>query len=205
MGLLIDALLEGDQARSVAEVAKLRAAGAGIERIVVAGIGKAMEQLDGKCTIDQYNLLEIMLAGRAVMSVMKELFPKGELSGIPSRGTVIVCSLEGDVHDLGKNILKMVLTGKGYRVIDCGKDCPLDKLIDTADKEHAHSICISGLITTVIPQVKRTRDFAAKRGLGQIKILAGGAALKQATAEYLNVDYVAETAFDGARYLESAV
>ncbi len=205
MGLLIDALLEGDQARSVAEVAKLRAAGAGIERIVVAGIGKAMEQLDGKCTIDQYNLLEIMLAGRAVMSVMKELFPKGELSGIPSRGTVIVCSLEGDVHDLGKNILKMVLTGKGYRVIDCGKDCPLDKLIDTADKEHAHSICISGLITTVIPQVKRTRDLAAKRGLGQIKILAGGAALKQATAEYLNVDYVAETAFDGARYLESAV
>ncbi|MGO8943189.1 MAG: B12-binding domain-containing protein [Syntrophobacteraceae bacterium] len=205
MSLLIDALLEGDQARSVAEVAKLRAAGAGIERIVVAGIGKAMEQLDGKCTIDQYNLLEIMLAGRAVMSVMKELFPKGELSGIPSRGTVIVCSLEGDVHDLGKNILKMVLTGKGYRVIDCGKDCPLDKLIDTADKEHAHSICISGLITTVIPQVKRTRDFAAKRGLGQIKILAGGAALKQATAEYLNVDYVAETAFDGARYLESAV
>ncbi|MGD0399472.1 MAG: cobalamin-dependent protein [Syntrophobacteraceae bacterium] len=205
MSLLIDALLEGDQARSVAEVAKLREAGAGIERIVVAGIGKAMEQLDGKCTIDQYNLLEIMLAGRAVMSVMKELFPKGELSGIPSRGTVIVCSLEGDVHDLGKNILKMVLTGKGYRVIDCGKDCPLDKLIDTADKEHAHSICISGLITTVIPQVKRTRDLAAKRGLGQIKILAGGAALKQATAEYLNVDYVAETAFDGARYLESAV
>jgi methanogenic corrinoid protein MtbC1 len=205
MSLLIDALLEGDQARSVAEVAKLREAGAGIERIVVAGIGKAMEQLDGKCTIDQYNLLEIMLAGRAVMSVMKELFPKGELSGIPSRGTVIVCSLEGDVHDLGKNILKMVLTGKGYRVIDCGKDCPLDKLIDIADKEHAHSICISGLITTVIPQVKRTRDLAAKRGLGQIKILAGGAALKQATAEYLNVDYVAETAFDGARYLESAV
>ena len=71
MSLLIDALLEGDQARSVAEVAKLREAGAGIERIVVAGIGKAMEQLDGKCTIDQYNLLEIMLAGRAVMSVMK--------------------------------------------------------------------------------------------------------------------------------------
>ena len=203
MNLLIDALLEGDQARSVAEVVKLREAGAGTELIVVAGIGKAMEQLDGKCTIDQYNLLEIMLAGRAVMSVMKELFPKGE-SGIPSRGTVIVCSLEGDVHDLGKNILKMVLTGKGHRVIDCGKDCPLDKVIDTAEQEHADSICISGLITTVIPQVKRIRDLAAKRGLGQIKILAGGAALKQATAQYLNVDYVAETAFDGARYLELA-
>ena len=76
MRLLIEALLEGDQARSVAEATKLRKAGVGIEQIVVDGIGKAMEQLDGKCTIDQFNLLEIMLVGRAVMGVIKELFPK---------------------------------------------------------------------------------------------------------------------------------
>ncbi len=204
MDLLINALLDGDQSRSVAEAVKLRDAGAEVERIVVDGIGKAMEQLDGKCTIDQFNLLEIMLAGRAVMSVIKELFPTDE-TGISIRGTVIVCSLEGDVHDLGKNILKMVLTGKGYKVIDCGKDCPLEKLIDTAGKEKADTICISGLITTVIPQVKKIRELAAGRGLGQIRILAGGAALKQATAENLNVDYVGETAFDGARFIESAV
>jgi methanogenic corrinoid protein MtbC1 len=162
-----------------------------------------MEQLDGKCTIDQFNLLEIMLVGRAVMGVIKELFPKGE-PGMPIRGTVIVCSLEGDVHDLGKNILKMVLTAKGYRVIDCGKDCPLDKLIETAERQRVDAVCISGLITTVIPQVRRVRELAAERGLGQMRILAGGAALKQATAEELKVDFVADTAFDGARYLESA-
>jgi methanogenic corrinoid protein MtbC1 len=202
MSLLIEALLDGDQARSAAEAAKLREAGTDVEQIVVEGIGKAVDQLDGKCTIDNFNLLEIMLVGRAVMGVMNELFPTGQQRA-QGRGTVIVCSLEGDVHDLGKNILKMVLTGKGYKVVDCGKDCSLDKLIDTALREHADSICISGLITTVIGQVKRVRDLAAKRGLGHIKILAGGAALKQATAENLNVDYVAETAFDGARYLES--
>jgi methanogenic corrinoid protein MtbC1 len=198
---LIEALLEGDQARSVAEAAKIRKSDAGIERIVVDGIGKAMEQLDAKCTIDQFNLLEIMLVGRAVMGVIKELFPKGE-PGAPFRGTVIVCSLEGDVHDLGKNILKMVLTAKSYRVIDCGKDCPVDKLIETAEQQQADAICISGLITTVIPQVRRVRQLAAERGLRHTRILAGGAALKQATAEGLNVDFVADTAFDGARYLE---
>ncbi len=201
---LVDALIEGDQARSVDEARKLVVAGVDTEQIVVRGIGKAIEQLDGKCTIDQFNLLEIMLVGRAVMSVTKELFPQ-EAQRMPVRGTVVVCSLEGDVHDLGKNILKMVLSGKGYRVVDCGKDCPLEKLLDTAEKEKAGSICISGLITTVIPQVKRVRELAEKRGLKGIRILAGGAALKQATLELLNVDYVAETAFDGARYLDSIV
>ncbi len=203
MRTLIEALLEGDQARSTAEAARLRKAGTAVEQIVVNGIGKAMEQLDGKCTIDQFNLLEIMLVGRAVMGVIKELFAKGE-PGIPIRGTVIVCSLEGDVHDLGKNILKMVLTAKGYRVIDCGKDCPLDKLIETAERQRVDAVCVSGLITTVIPQVRRVRELAAEHGLGQMRILAGGAALKQATAEGLKVDFVADTAFDGARYLESA-
>jgi len=204
MRLLVDALLSGDQTRSISEAKSLRDAGVEIERIVVEGIGAAMEQLDGKCTIEQFNLLEIMLVGRAAMSVMKELFPHGALEK-RIRGTVVVASMEGDVHDLGKNIVKMVLAGKGYHVIDCGKDCPLGKLIDEAEQQQADAVGISGLITTVIPQVKMVRDLLDKRGLGHIKILAGGAALKQATAENLKVDFVAETAFDGARYLGSAV
>lgn len=201
MRLLVDALLNGDQSRAVAEAVRLRTTGIEVERIVVEGIGSAMERLDGKCTVEQFNLLEIMIAGRAVMSVVKELFPHGGRPEGTSRGVVVVASLEGDVHDLGKNIVKMVLTGRGYRVIDCGKDCPLDRLIDTAEREKANAIGISGLITTVIPLVKKARDLLYHRGLGHIRVLAGGAALKQGTAEGLKVDYLAETAFDGVRYL----
>lgn len=204
MRFLIDALLDGDQSRSVTEAFKLRNAGVDAECIVVEGIGAAMERLDGKCTVEQFNFLEIMVVGRAVMGVIRELFPHGSPQGA-SRGVVVVASLEGDVHDLGKNIVKMVLAGRGYRVIDCGKDCPLDKLIDMSEQQSADAICISGLITTVIPQVKRARDLLERRGLGRIRVLAGGAALKQGTAEGLKVDYVAETAFDGVRYLEGTV
>jgi dimethylamine corrinoid protein len=198
---LVEALLDGDQVRSLAEARRLRNAGVEIERIVTDGIGTAMARLEGKCTIDEFNLLEIMLAGRAVMGVMKDMFPVG-LSDEPTRSAVVVASLEGDVHDLGKNIVKMVLSAMGYRVIDCGRNCPLARLIDTALQQQADAIAISGLITTVIPQVKRVRDLLESRGLGHIRILAGGAALKQSTAESLKVDFVAETAFDGARYLE---
>ncbi len=200
---MVDALLIGDQAASIAEAKKLHSSGVSVERIVAEAVGKALDQLDGKCTLEQFNLLEIMLVGRAVMSVVRELIPRGE-PGMGGRGSVIVASLEGDVHDLGKNILKMVLTGKGYQVFDCGKDCPLDKLVAEAAQRRVDAVCISGLITTVVPKVKKVRELLEQQGLGHIKVLAGGAALKQATADNLRVDFVADTAFDGARYLESA-
>lgn len=142
-----------------------------------------------------------MLVGRASMAVIKELYPADAHPPI-TKGVVVIGSLEGDIHDLGKNILKMVLTTKGYRVVDCGKDCPVEKLIDHAEREGARAIGISGLITSIIPQVKQIKGLLAQRGLHQIKVLAGGAALKQAAAADLNVDFVAETAFDGPRYLE---
>ena len=97
--------------------------------------------------------------------------------------------------------VKTVLTAKGIGVIDCGKDCSLDKLIETAEREKALFVCISGLITSIVPQVRRVRELCMTRGLQQTRVVAGGAALKQSTAESLNVDYVAENAFDGARYI----
>jgi len=201
MDLLVKALLDGDQAQAITEAKKFRDAGVGHERIVTEGIEVAMTHLDAKCTLEQFNLLEIMLVGRAVMGVMKELYPPG--APLPqTKGTVVIGTLKGDVHDLGKNIVKMVLTGKGYRVVDCGKNCPVEKLIGTAEEEAAHVVGVSGLITTVIPQVRQVKDILAERGLGHIKVMAGGAALQQASAESLNVDFVAETAFDGARYLD---
>jgi cobalamin-dependent methionine synthase I len=114
----------------------------------------------------------------------------------------VIATLEGDVHDLGKNILKMVLTGKGYRVVDCGKDCPLSKLIEVAGREKPAAIGLSGLITPVIGQVKQVRGLLAAKKLNHVKVIAGGAALKQSSPEKLNVDFVADSAFDCLHYLE---
>jgi methanogenic corrinoid protein MtbC1 len=111
-------------------------------------------------------------------------------------------ALEGDVHDLGKNVLKGVLTASGYRVVDCGKDCPVAKMIDAAEREAALVVSVSGLITTVIPQVRTLRSKMAERGLGHVRVMAGGAALRQGSPEILNVDFVGDTAFDGLHYLD---
>jgi methanogenic corrinoid protein MtbC1 len=202
MERLVQALLDGDQAQAITATLQLRAAGVDQARIVAEGIEAAMAHLDAKCTLQQFNLLEIMLCGRAVTGVMKELFPADAPAPVEStRGTLVIASLEGDVHDLGKNITKMVLTVAGYRVVDCGKDCPLERLVETAEREAALAVAISGLISTVVPQVRRVREALAARGLSQVKVMAGGAALKQSGAAGLNVDFVAQNAFDGLHYL----
>ncbi len=198
---LIAALLDGDHRQAARETSRLRDAGVPAELIVRDGIEEAMGRLDEKCTVEEFNLLEIMLAGRAVMAATRELFPLGT-GPSPSRGTVILATLEGDVHDLGKNVVRMVLIGRGFHVVDLGRDQPVENVVGAAEREQAIAVLISGLLTTMVPQVQRVKEVLARRGLGHVKVLAGGAALKQATAEQLNVDYVAQTAFDGAHYLD---
>jgi methanogenic corrinoid protein MtbC1 len=204
MSNLVAAILEGDCAAARSEAEHLRHSGAGPEQIVTRGIEAAMLTLDEKCTLQQFNLLEIMLAGRAVMEVMKFLYPAGTAPA-GRKGAVVVATPEGDVHDLGKNILKIVLTGGGYQVIDCGKDCPLRKLIEAAEKERPLAIGISGLITPIIPLVRQVKDQLLLRRLDKVKVIAGGAALKQSSARQLNVDFVADSAFDGLHYLDALV
>ena len=202
MSEFINFLLEGNTAEAVCATQQLRADGIPIETIIIQGIEKAMEQLDAKCTMEQFNLLEIMLAGRAMMAVMKELYPD-DAPREDSGYRVVLAALEGDVHDLGKGIVRMVLTAKGYDVIDCGKDCPVSRLVDAVEEHRPLAVGISGLISSIVPQVQLVRDLlnARSAALNEVALIASGAALKQLSAERLNVDFVADSVFDGLHYL----
>jgi methanogenic corrinoid protein MtbC1 len=201
---LIDALIDGDRDRSVRLTAELTAGGMPAAAIVAGGVEKAMEALDRKCTAEQFNLLEIMLAGRAVMAVIRHLFPDEMVVPDPA-ARVVVAVLEGDIHDIGKAILKVVLTGSRFHVVDCGKDVPVKTVVEAVGRSDAAAVCVSGLISSVIPQIRALRPALARAGLGHVKVLAGGAALKQCSAESLDVDWVGQTAFDALAYLGALV
>ncbi|MBC3797715.1 cobalamin-binding protein [Acetobacterium tundrae] len=198
---LVEAIVIGDCTQSLDLARNLCDTGISAKEIVVNGIEVAMAQLDEKCTMEQFNLLEIMLTGRAAMEVMKYLFPSGEMV-TARKGTIVLAVLEGDVHDIGKNILKMILIANGYQVVDCGKNCPIERLLDVIEKEKPLAIGLSGLIFPVIPMVKQVKEQMQARGIYVPKIMVGGAALKQSSMENLNVDFLAETAFDSVNYLE---
>lgn len=200
---LVAQLLDGDSEKAIKTVHTMLDSGVRSEQIVLDGIEVAMKQLDDKCTVEAFNLLEIMLTGRSVMEVMRVLFPSGQKSA-HSKGTIVLASLEGDVHDLGKNIVKTVMMSHGFHVVDCGKDCPLALFRKTVVEEQPIAVGVSGLISTMVPVVRKVRGlFKDDPHIpAECKILAGGAALMQLSAEELNVDFVAQTVFDGLHYLE---
>jgi methanogenic corrinoid protein MtbC1 len=200
---LVRAMVDGDRERSLELVGALVRAGIAPGEVITAGVEPAMAALDRKCTAEQFNLLEIMLAGRAVMAVIRRLFPEERVVPDP-RGTVVVAVLEGDIHDIGKAILKIVLAGSRYRVVDCGKDAPVDRVVAAAAESGATAVCVSGLISSVLPQVRALKPALLHAGLGRVSVLAGGAALKQCSAVTLGVDFVGETPFDALAFLERA-
>ncbi len=184
--------------------------GINFKEIIVDGVTKAMEYLDNKCSIEDFNLLELMLAGRAAMDVIDHLYADGLTIGDTLIDTdqsrskkIILGSIKGDIHEIGKNIFSMIMKSYGFDVIDMGKDVDPDDLVMAAINNKADFIGISSLITTTVPYVRRVKGSAMENGLHAVKIVAGGAALKQSNLEYLNVDFVADTAFDGLHYIRS--
>lgn len=180
------------------------------EEIIINGVTKAMEYLDKKCTIQDFCLLELMLAGRAAMDVIDHLYAEGIAkndnlfdTGLYPRKKIILGTIKGDIHEIGKNIFSMVLRSYGFQVIDMGKNADPADLVMSASDHKADFIAVSSLITTTIPHVREIRKYASDRVGHTVKIIAGGAALRQSSAEYLNVDYVADTVFDGLHYIRS--
>jgi len=99
------------------------------------------------------------------------------------RASVVAAVLEGDIHDIGKSIVKTLLVGAHFRVIDCGKDVSVAAVVKAVAESGAVAVCISGLISSVIPLVREVRTALRATGLSSVKVLAGGAALKQCSAD----------------------
>ncbi|MFO0754075.1 MAG: cobalamin-dependent protein [Thermodesulfovibrionales bacterium] len=177
-----------------------------VEALVREGLTAALRLLDPKCTNEEFNLLEIMLAGRALMAVLDEVLgfylPSASLVDAIPEKTIVVGTIRGDIHEFGKHIVRMLFRASGYRVIDLGKDVAPHDFVKEAVIEDAGYIGVSSLITLTIPSIKEIRNILAKVDLQSIRVIAGGAAIQQATAKELNVDFVAKDPFEALRYLE---
>jgi len=203
------AIIAGENDDAVAIANTLVNRGVKPEEIVVQGVTNAMEYLDKKCTIRDFCLLELMLAGRAAMDVIDCLYAEGTATDdilfdtdlYPGK-KIILGTIKGDIHEIGRNIFSMVMRSHGYQILDMGKDVDPADLVMAAIDHQADFIGISSLITTTIPHVREVKRLAEDKGLSAVKIIAGGAALQQSSAEYLNVDHVADTAFDGLHYIQ---
>jgi 5-methyltetrahydrofolate--homocysteine methyltransferase len=157
--------------------------------ILNSGLLPGMEVVGQKFGAHEIFLPELLIAARAMnagIDLLKPLFIKGEM---PSQGKVLIGTVKGDLHDIGKNLVGIMLKGAGYEVIDVGCDVAANVFVDTAEAENASVVGLSALLTTTMIGMKDVIELVKSRGLeDKIKVVVGGAPLSQAFADEIGAD-----------------
>ncbi len=145
-------------------------------------------------------LPDVLLAAKAMYAGMEQLKPLLIKEDIPHMGKVVIGTVHGDLHDIGKNLVGIMLKGAGFEVIDLGKDVPAEKFVETALEHDANVIGMSALLTTTMPTMKKVAELVReKRPDGTIKTIVGGAPLSEQIARDFGADAYA---YDAANAVE---
>lgn len=140
---------------------------------------------------------EVLVAARAMNKGVEVLKPYLQDSSNISKGTAVLGTVKGDLHDIGKNLVRIMMEGKGIDVIDLGTDISAETFIDEAKKNHADIICCSALLTTTMPEMKRVVDLVKAENLN-VKVMIGGAPVNQEFCDEIGADYYTDDAASAA-------
>ena len=134
-------------------------------------------------------LPDVLLAARAMHAGMEVLKPHLAHEGAPPAGRVVLGTVQGDLHDIGKNLVGILLRGAGYDVIDLGTDVPAARFVEAAEQRGARVIGLSALLTTTMPRMAEVVSLVRARGLaGRLKVIVGGAPVTRAFADEIGAD-----------------
>jgi 5-methyltetrahydrofolate--homocysteine methyltransferase len=157
---------------------------------------------------NEYYVPEVLIAARAMYAALDLLRPILSQSDVEPIGTVVIGTVKGDLHDIGKNLVRMMLEGGGFRVIDLGVDVAPEKFIEAIKEHNAQILAMSALLTTTMPSMKVTIDALKEAGLrDKVKVMVGGAPVTQQWADEIGADGYAPdaaSAVDKAKELISA-
>jgi methanogenic corrinoid protein MtbC1 len=159
----------------------------------------AMSEVGERFERNEFFVPEMLIAARAMQAGMAQIKPLLVDSGVKPIGKVAIGTVKGDLHDIGKNLVGMMMEGAGFELMDMGVDTTPDKFIQ-AVKDGANVVAMSALLTTTMPSMKTTIDALVESGLrGKVKVLIGGAPVTQAYADQIGADGYAPDASSAAR------
>jgi 5-methyltetrahydrofolate--homocysteine methyltransferase len=186
----ISELLQKGKAKEiVVAVRKALDAGAAASDILEKGMIFGMGIIGGKFKRGEVFVPEVLVAARAMNHASAVLKPALTQAGVEPVGQAIICTVKGDLHDIGKNLVKMMIEGKGIEVIDLGVDCANNKIIDAVQNSNARVLCLSALLTTTMLAQKEVIDTLKAVGLrDRVKIMVGGAPVTQNFADEIGAD-----------------
>jgi methanogenic corrinoid protein MtbC1 len=175
-----------------------------IEELVEKGIRKGLDIVGKKYNDGEYFLAELMFSGTMVSEAMEILKPYLEKAGTKKKGIMVIGSVAGDIHDIGKNLIKMLLTCRGWEVQDIGVDIPPEKFVEAVKKFKPDVVGMSSLLTTTAPMYGVTTNELKKANLRSgLKIIIGGNAASKEIADEIGADGYATSAQEGIDQVES--
>ena len=180
---MADAVQRGDRDAAVQTVQDALAAGLEPEQILNGGLIVGMSSVGEKFRNNEIFIPEVLIAARAMAGAMEVLEPKLVETGVEPRGKVVIGTVKQDLHDIGKNLVAMMLKGGGFKVIDLGVDVEPEKFVEAAEGEQAQVVALSALLTTTMPNMKAVVDALQGAGLEGVKVMIGGAPVTQAYAD----------------------
>ena len=159
------------------------------QEILQDGLLAGMDLVGRKFKANEIFVPEVLVAARAMNVGAELLKPYLSEAGVEPKGKVILGTVKGDLHDIGKNLVRMMLEGKGLTVIDLGVDVPPEKFIESAIENDCKIICCSALLTTTMPVMGEVVEKAVEAGVrDKVKIMIGGAPVTEAFGQSINAD-----------------
>jgi len=182
--------------------------GQDIQKILNEGLLAGMSVVGDKFKKNEFYVPEVLIAARAMKAGMEIIRPLLTKKGVKGAGKIILGTVRGDLHDIGKNLVGMMLEGAGFEIIDLGVDVPPEKFVEAAREKGADIIGLSALLTTTMPGMKDVIEAIKSSDLkGKLKVMIGGAPVTQDYADEIGADGYAPdaaSAVDKAKQLIGA-
>ena len=154
-----------------------------------------MNIVGGKFKKNEMYLPEVLVVARAMKFSMDVLKPHLAAARVKSRGKILLGTVKGDMHDIGKNLVGIMLQGAGFDVVDVGTDISMEKFVETVEREQPDVLGLSALLTTTMVYMKRVIEALEQRQLrGKVKVIVGGAPITQRYADEIKADGYARDA-----------
>ena len=189
MSLLARAIEEGDREKAVALAKEALNNGIDASEIISRGLQAGMSVVGDKYSSGEYFLPDMLMAARAMKTALEEIKPALGKTGVPTIGRVVIGTVAGDMHDVGKNVVATFLGGSGFEVHDLGLNVADQTFVDEVRARKADILGLSALLTTTMPLMGRIIQLLDEAGLrSSVKVIVGGAPVTQDYADYIGAD-----------------
>ena len=192
---LYDAILNGDNKTAVAITKEALAAGAAPLDLITHYMSPAMDEVGRRFEREEYFVPELLLSGRAMKGALELLQPLLTASGAALAGRVVIGTVKGDLHDIGKNLVASMLQGAGFEVFDLGADVAPEKFVAAVQEHKANLVCLSALLTVTMPAMRDVVDALKNASLrDNVRVMIGGAPVTSDFAREIGADAYGENA-----------